>query len=245
MRPVRRGASPIAGDFDPYAKAQPYLISRLGGYCSYCERRVATQLAVEHIQPKGVAAYAHLIGRWDNYLLGCVNCNSTKKDKDVVLADVLLPDRDNTFTAFTYQPDGTVVPSAACVALGLNQKARDTLALTGLDKRISVAVDENGRQVAIDRVSQRMEVWAVAEDAKLDVDANQGNDAVRRGVLRTAKGYGFFSIWMVVFHDDQDMRNRLIDAFDGVRSSGCFDPVTSASISPAPNPDALPHGGKV
>lgn len=245
MRPVCRGASPIAADFDPYAKAQPYLISRLGGYCSYCERRVATQLAVEHIQPKGLPAYAHLIGRWDNYLLGCVNCNSTKKDKDVVLADILLPDRDNTFAAFTYKPDGTVVPSAVCTALGLNQKAKDTLALTGLDKRISVAVDENGRQVAIDRVSQRMEVWAVAEEAKSDVDANPGNDAVRRGAIRTAKGYGFFSIWMTVFQNDRDMRNLLLDAFDGARGSGCFDPMTTAPVSPAPNPDALQDGGKL
>lgn len=245
MRPVRRGASPIAGDFDPYSKAQPYLISRLGGYCSYCERRVATQLAVEHIQPKGLPAYVHLIGCWENYLLGCVNCNSTKKDKGVVLTDILLPDRDNTFVAFTYQADGTVIPSAACVALGLNQKAKDTLALTGLDKRISVAVDENGKQVAIDRASQRMEVWAVAEEAKSDVDANPGNDAVRRGAIRAAKGYGFFSIWMTVFHNDQDMRNRLIDAFGGTRGCGCFDPVTATPISPAPNPDALPGGGKL
>lgn len=245
MRPVRRGSSPIAGDFAPYSKAQPYLISRLGVYCSYCERRVATQLAVEHIQPKGLAAYTHLIGRWSNYLLGCVNCNSTKKDKDVVLADILLPDRDNTFVAFTYQADGTVVPSAACAALGLNQKAQDTLALTGLDKRISVAIDENGKQVAIDRVSQRMEVWAVAEEAKSDVDANPDNEAVRRGAIRTAKGYGFFSIWMTVFHNDHEMRNRLIDAFDGTRDSGCFDVVTATPVSPAPNPDALPGGGKL
>ncbi|MFZ2853976.1 MAG: HNH endonuclease [Rhodocyclaceae bacterium] len=245
MRPVCRGDSPIVGDFSPYTKAQLYLFSRLGGYCSYCERRVATQLAVEHIQPKGLAAYAHLIGRWDNYLLGCVNCNSTKKDKDVVLADVLLPDRDNTFSAFTYQPDGSVVPSADCAAMGLNQKAKDTLALTGLDKRISVAIDENGKQVAIDRVSQRMEVWAVAEEAKSDVDAHPDNTAVRCGAIRTAKGYGFFSIWMAVFNNDQDMRNRLIDAFDGTRNSGCFDPATTAPISPAPNPDALPHGAKL
>lgn len=245
MRPVRRGASPVMGDFEPYSKAQSYLIARLGGYCSYCERRVATQLAVEHIQPKGLAAYAHLIGRWNNYLLGCVNCNSTKKDKDVVLTDILLPDRDNTFMAFTYQPDGKIVPSDACTALGLNQMAKDTLALTGLDKRISVTVDENGKQVAIDRVSQRMEAWAVAEEAKSDVDANPGNDAVRRGAIRTAKGYGFFSIWMTVFQNDQDMRSRLIDAFDGTRDSGCFDPMTTFPVSPAPNPDALPYGGKL
>lgn len=245
MRPVCRGNSPIVGDFDPYTKAQPYLISRLGCYCSYCERRVATQLAVEHIQPKGLAAYAHLIGSWNNYLLGCVNCNSTKKDKDVVLADVLLPDRDNTFAAFTYQRDGSVVPSNTCVAMGLDQKAKHTLALTGLDKHISDAIDENGKQVAIDRVSQRMEVWAIAEDAKSDIDDSPGNDALRRAAISIALGYGFFSIWMAVFKNDQDMRNRLINAYSSTRDSGCFDPVTTEPISPAPNPDALSDGAKL
>lgn len=245
MRPVRRGASPWAGDFEPYDKAQPFLISRLGSYCCYCERRIATQLAVEHIQPKGLPAYAHLIGKWENYLLACVNCNSTKKDKEVVLADILLPDRDNTFAAFTYEPDGTVVPSIASIAAGISQKARETLALTGLDRRISLSTDENGKQVALDRVAQRMEVWAVAEEARSDVVASPGNEAVQRGAVRTAKGYGFFSIWMAVFHDNPAMRDCLIDAFESTRGSGCFDLTTTDAISPAPNFDCLPNGGKI
>src|SRR5690348_5769226 len=95
MRPVCRGAAPQAHDFDPYDAAKPYLVGRMGLYCSYCERRVVTQLAVEHIQPKkGPHGHPHLIGRWENYLLACVNCNSAKGDKNVVLADVFLPDRD-------------------------------------------------------------------------------------------------------------------------------------------------------
>lgn len=73
MRPVVRGASPQAGDFKNYRDAFAELAGRIGMFCSYCERRIATQLAVEHIQPK--ALYEHLQGRWDNFLLGCVNCN--------------------------------------------------------------------------------------------------------------------------------------------------------------------------
>jgi len=121
------------------------VVSRLGLYCSYCERRVVTNLAVEHIQPKdGPHGHPHLIGRWENFLLACVNCNSTKRDKNVVLANVFLPDRDNTFAAFSYLPDGTVQP-AATLATALMGKASDTLALTGLDKKISVALDEHGK----------------------------------------------------------------------------------------------------
>jgi len=245
MRPVCRGPSPQAGDFDPYDAAKPYLIARLGSYCSYCERRVVTQLAVEHIQPKkGTHGHPHLIGCWHNYLLACVNCNSAKGDKQVVLADLLLPDRDNTFAAFTYLPDGTVQP-AAVLAQPLIELAKGTLALTGLDKPIQEAMDENGKLVAIDRVSQRMEAWAIAEEVKADVDAQPDNGAIRRGAVNTARGYGFFSIWMTVFGNDADMRHRLIDAFEGTRDSGCFDAETWEPISPAPNPDQLSDGRKL
>jgi uncharacterized protein (TIGR02646 family) len=108
MRPVSKGTSPEPGDFEDYEDAKPYLLSRLGHFCSYCERRIATNLAVEHIQPKGLPQYAALERNWDNFLLGCVNCKSTKGDKDVPLDKFYLPDRDNTFAAFDYQPDGTV-----------------------------------------------------------------------------------------------------------------------------------------
>lgn len=73
MRPIERGPSPRATDFDDYRDAFPELASRLGSYCSFCERRIPTNLAVEHIQPKALPAYAALVGRWDNFLLACVN----------------------------------------------------------------------------------------------------------------------------------------------------------------------------
>jgi uncharacterized protein (TIGR02646 family) len=244
MRPIRRRASPRAHDYSNYADAQVELIARLGPYCSYCERKIATNLAVEHIQPKGVPAYAHLIGRWENFLLACVNCNSTKGDKVVALSEVFLPDRDNTGAAFTYLPDGTVHPSEAVVVAGLEEIAKATLKLTGLDKQIVVAQDENGKQIAIDRVTQRLEAWLIAEEAKADVDSNPGNAAVRRGAVRTAKEGGFFSIWMTVFHQDIPMRQHLIDAFQGTRLSGCHHAVTSAHVSPHPNDDGLADGGK-
>jgi uncharacterized protein (TIGR02646 family) len=244
VRPVRRGPSPVTKDFDDYTKALPDLIARIGRYCSYCERPILTQLAVEHIQPKSLPKYEHLRGRWENFLLGCVNCNSTKKDKDVQFSAMLLPDRDNTFAAFTYRSDGSIVPAAG-LADPVQQQARDTLALTGLDKRPANVLDENGKRVAIDRISQRMEVWAKAEEARADVLANPANEAVRKMVVRLALAEGFFSIWMKVFEGEPAMRNRLIDAFASSRASGCFDAVTGASISPAPNPDALPDGGKI
>jgi hypothetical protein len=174
-----------------------------------------------------------LTGIWTNFLLACVNCNSTKGKKAVVLSDILLPDRDNTFAAFTYTMDGRVELSSIAINNRLSNLAQNTLSLTGLDKN------------ATDRVSQRLEVWAVAEEAKADIDASPNNNAIRRGAIRTAQGYGFFSIWMKVFENDADMRNRLIDAFAGTRDSGCFDPITTAIITPAPNSDQLANGGKL
>lgn len=241
MRPVLRGESPRAVDFADYRDAFPELVARLGMFCSYCERRIATQLAVEHIQPKGLPAYARLEGCWNNFLLGCVNCNSTKADKDVVLADVALPDRDNTAAAYKYTMDGRVALSDRLTAAQQEIAAR-TLELTGLDKRASAVHDENGRLVAIDRVAQRMEIWLIAQDSKDDLQANP-NDVFRRQIARTAVGHGFFSIWMTVFEDDPNVRKLLIDAFPGT-AKDCFDPETTKHICPRPA-NGLADGSKI
>lgn len=242
MRPVRRGLSPRPGDFAKHEDAKPHLVSRLGLYCSYCERWIPTNLAVEHIQAKSDPKYAHLIGRWENFLLGCVNCNSTKLAKDVRPAKVLLPDRDNTFAAFIYSPDGGVEPAPK-----LDPKQRKlalaTLELVGLAKS-QPSIDSNGKMVALDRTAQRMQAWLAAEDAKSDLDTGPSNDVLRNRIVAHAKATGCFSIWMTVFAHDRDMKQLLIDAFPGTRDSGCFDSRTGDSVSPAPNPDNLPSGGK-
>lgn len=215
----------------------------MGRYCSYCERPISTQLAVEHVQPKGLPRYAGLKGRWDNFLLSCANCNSTKKDKDVALTEVLLPDRDNTHAAYVYPADGRV--EVATSAEGVRAQASATLSLVGLDKRISEVRDENGKLVAMDRASQRLEAHGVAEAAREIVARNPDSDDVRQLVVQNALATGFFSIWMAVFAEDVDMRRRLVSAFPGTRDSLCFHPDTFQLVSPAPNPDGLPGGSKI
>ena len=244
MRSIRRGASPRQGDFSNYRDALPDLVSRLGMYCSYCERYVATQIAVEHIQPKGLPAYQPLQGRWENFLLACVNCNSTKKDKPVSLSDVLLPDRDSTVAAYLYSADGEIQVSSDLNAHA-QQLAQSTLALVGLDQRGLAIADANGRLIALDRVKQRMLAWLKADRAKQLFALQPDNAAVAEMVVHLAQATGFFSIWMEVFRAEPEMRRRLIDAFPGTRESGCFDPQHSKPIQPAPNPHHLPHGGKV
>jgi len=240
MRPVHRGLSPKSHDFVNYRDALSELVSRLGPYCSYCERMIVTQLAVEHIQPKALPQYAALEGRWENFLLACVNCNSTKKDKDFALPNTLLPDRDNTFAAYQYTADGVVKPVFNGVAM---RDAQALLKLVGLDKAISKARDSNGKLVAIDRVAQRMEAWACAEEAKAAVNGSPHYAKVRELAVKLAAKSGFFCVWMAVFDGDAHMRSRFIDAFSGTQR-GCFD-ASTRPISPCPNPDGLPHGGKV
>jgi len=240
MRPVTRGQSPRADDFGDYRDAFGELVSRIGIFCSYCERRIATQLAVEHIQPKGLPAYAHLERRWENFLLGCVNCNSTKSDKDVILEGLLLPDRDNTAAAYDYTMDGKVTVRGDLTP-AQQAMAGQTLTLTGLDRRASSVLDSNGKLVAVDRVAQRMEVWLIALESKSDLYLHP-NDAFRRQIARTAVGHGFFSIWMAVFDGDVAVRKLLIEEFQA--ASDCFDPDRTATISPRPA-NGLAFGGKI
>lgn len=240
MRPIERGQSPRATDFNDYRDAFPDLVSRQGNYCSFCERRIPTNLAVEHIQPKGLPAYAALVGRWDNFLLACVNCNSTKGDRDVVLADVVLPDRDNTAHAFTYAADGSVTANAT-YPQPLSLKADATLALCGLDKAASSVRDANGRFVAIDRSRQRQDAWAIAEDAKASL-ATARTPVMIQLVVKLALAQGFFSVWMTVFASDPDVRLALIAAFPGTATS-CYRLFSTLLVSPRPAP-ILPGGGK-
>lgn len=242
MRPVVRGDSPQAVDFVNYRDAFGELAARIGMFCSYCERRIATQLAVEHIQPKnGPHGRPDLERRWENFLLGCVNCNSTKGAKDVVLANLLLPDRDNTAAAYEYTMDGKVKLAAALTATQ-STLATNTLTLVGLDKRLNQVLDSNGQLVAVDRVAQRMEVWLIAQDSKDDLQTNP-TDTFRRQIARTATGHGFFSIWMTVFQNDPTVRKLLIKEFAGT-ATDCFDPTTTQIITPRPA-NGLPDGSKL
>lgn len=45
---------------------------------------------------------------WNNFLLGCPNCNSVKGDADVADESALWPDRHNTMLALAYSRGGFV-----------------------------------------------------------------------------------------------------------------------------------------
>lgn len=207
MRPVDKGTAPVAA-YKNYADAAPHLEQRIGRYCSYCERYIATNLAVEHVQPKSLVQAMALA--WSNFLLACVNCNSCKGNKPVALADYLWPDSDNTLQAFEYGVGGVVGPRPTLSAQ-LRAKAQATSILVGLDRVPGSASPPTQSDL---RWLKRFETWRKANDA-LGRLARADSAELREQVVETATATGLFSIWWTVFAADADMQARLRVGFIG------------------------------
>jgi uncharacterized protein (TIGR02646 family) len=220
MRPVDKGINNTA--FKVYKDAKDDLLTRIGRYCSYCERKVS--LAVEHINPKSV--HASQTTDWDNFLLGCWNCNSTKGIKDPQTQDFLFPHTHNTAYAFCYDMGGRVRVNPALTDAE-KQMAQDTLEMVGLDR-----VPPPDPQRKDDRWIDRREAWRIAEEEKQSL-AN--GTTTRENILKLAVPTGFFSVWMTVFADDAQMCTLLIQAFPGTHPR-CFDEgrVVSSLAFPLP-----------
>ncbi len=229
MRPIERGGCPTdktgaPKKFREYQDARGHLIDRLGEYCSYCEMHLDASLAVEHVQPKSVPTSAHLALVWDNFLLGCTNCNSTKGDKQITLDDYYWPDRDNTVRAFEYFKGGIVRVSGSLTP-AQQQRAQKTLELTGLERR-----PKNNPSASDRRWLNRSQAWDKAERARERLKKHDTSE-MREQIVETAETNGFWSVWMTVFRDDRDMLDRLIKAFPGTCQS-CF----NSQYNPVPRP---------
>lgn len=211
MRPVERGSCPtdaegIAKIFREYQDARGDLISRLGEYCSFCEARLGASLAVEHKLPKNL--HPQLEKDWNNFLLACTNCNSTKGKKNIVLTDYYWPDRDNTARAFIYLTGGLVHVNKNLTDAEQPQ-ALKTLHLTGLDK-----TPINNPTMSDRRWLNRREAWDSAERSLKNLKSND-TPCMREQIVELARAKGFWSVWMTVFRDDKDMLERFINAFEG------------------------------
>ena len=207
MRPVDRG--PVPQDetgrsrrFRPYRNAKAELLERLGGYCSYCERR--GDLHVEHVIPKDCRT--DLEEAWTNFLLACVNCNSIKGKRNTSRDGYLWPDEDNTWAAFEYLPEG-IVRVAGSLSEHERARAEELSKLVGLERR--PGRDLRARDL---RWSKRGEAWGVARVAR---QRYQENPDVVDLVIDLAKAHGFWSVWMTVFAEHSEVRDRLQREFPG------------------------------
>ncbi|MBS2039592.1 HNH endonuclease [bacterium] len=217
MRPVCRGDAPRV--YSRYQDAGDDLKSRLGDYCSYCERRLSVSLAVEHISPKKLDPDSETT--WENFLLGCANCNSVKGKKATNVHDWLWPDRDNTFLAILYKEGGFVEP-AKSLSSALKAQAQNLLDLVGLQKH--GASPKRKPRRGDKRWMDREQAFATALRSK------SGYEKIPPGarpeylslLLDAAVGIGFFSCWLTVFKDYPEVCTNLIARMPGT-ATDCFD----------------------
>ncbi len=220
MRPVDKGKAPDRV-FNDYQDAEPYLEERIGAYCSYCEFPIEHVPEVEHKESK--AAGGALL-EWDNLLLSCKYCNTRKKDI-VAKGDkgkYLWPDEDDTFHAFLYEDDIPGLNEQYLQRQGSNvrQKANNLFQLIRLDN-FPVTPKEKDR-----RYRNRNEARNYAKVSK------EGWDKVKKTQVRSdylrqigmlAKSSGFFSVWMCVFKDDDEVKRMLVETFEGTKAEYCLD----------------------
>lgn len=220
MRPVERGPCPkdeTGGKrvFPEYADARSHLINRMGDYCSFCEMQLSASQAVEHIQHKN--GNPELEREWDNFLLACPSCNSTKGTKVDTVGDVsrrLWPHLHRTFDLFIYTTGG-VVHLAPLDDPTLAARARETEFMVGLTRRPGAGLfEEQVRRGSDNRWNKRREAWDKAVTARTTL-SEVDTETVRRCILDTAHATGFWSVWMTVFRDDAQMQGALCETFRG------------------------------
>ncbi len=228
MRPIERGPCPLDSSgkkvvFQEYAHARPKLLANLGEYCSYCEIQLS-YLATEHIRHKN--HNPKLEREWSNFLLACPSCNSTKGTKIDTQADVddrLWPHLHRTFDAFDYGPGG-VVRVRTTGDPRFVARAKATAAMVGLCKRPGSGLTaEQVLRGSDPRWKKRWDVWKTATDMREDLRESDSLK-LREFALKCARLSGFWSVWMTVFGDDEQMRLALCrpDVFPGTAPKRVF-----------------------
>lgn len=169
---------------------------------------------------------------WGNLLLSCSYCNSRKSEK-VKKGESnkwLWPDQDNTFLAFTYKNGIPALNEHYLNSLGTDTFEKAKAIFEGLALDYCPGGDEpqpqNHKKKYVDkRWMTRFETLTIAENAKELWDKCQDDESRTtqlKNITALAGGYGFFSIWMMVFEDVDIVKNALIHTFPGT-SMECFD----------------------
>lgn len=222
MRPVDKGHKDK--EYKPYTTAKRELFEAIGPYCSYCEREIEHMGAVEHKQPK--SKVPELEYSWDNFLLGCVNCNSIKNASEINdsnINDFVWPDIDDTYHMIQYDPV-TLMPSPAD-HLNEHDKARVSrlIKLVGLNRAIPKESTKNYLKASDTRVEDRIKVAADAKSYK-QAYLNLQDDAKPAFVEQLkilVKYSGYWSIWMHELEEIPEIKDALLSCLPGTRTD-CF-----------------------
>lgn len=193
MRCVDKGVN--LTPYTKYRDAMPYLVERIGAYCSYCEMEISNEPDVEHVSPKSLGGAALLL---ENFLLGCKKCNKIKNNNNPTRANHLWPDEDNTFVAFEYVNEIVVRPAGFILGTPTEALARNTLNLTGID-RLPKNIARPSKKIILDRRWQkRKEAWGRAGIALNRWRMNPTIELCEQ-IADTAVSLGFYSIWVKFF----------------------------------------------
>jgi hypothetical protein len=215
--PVDSHGDPLV--YAEYGDAKYDLVQRLGPFCTYCERRLATHIAVEHIEARYLGG---AVIDWNNFLLACTNCNSSKGIKPLP-NPCFLPDRFNTAYAFEYGPGAMIAANVALASPQETTAANDTLDLFGLRSLMPMAPRQPDR-----RWDDYIERWGNAE-ISLQRWQSKPTSELREQIAETAQACGAFSIYMTVFKKEPAVRQEILDRFQKYNTRlRCFD--TNANV---------------
>ncbi len=199
--------------YDPYGNAKMPICGNIGNYCSYCEcHERESSLAIEHIVPKSQGGDEKA---WNNFLLSCTICNSTKGITVISSSQCHFPHLNNTFLSFIYDQTGRIRVNPN-IPLQSQEKANNLLKLTHLDRFPSTSEIPSPKDF---RWQERYECWNTATKLKEYYLLKKISED---DIIKAAKREGNWSIWFTVFSGMDAILSRLISDFPGT-SSECFD----------------------
>jgi len=219
MRPVDKGEAPKV-KFRMYQDAEPYLEKQIGAYCSFCEFNIQHVPEVEHRESKSTGGDEL---NWNNLLLSCKYCN-TRKGTHVKQGDkenYLWPDEDDTFAAFSYKEilpaiNKNYLRDAGCVNF---IKAKNLFKLIKLDNQPTKPNDKDRRFFARNEARN----YAIESiNGWKKIAATTDKESYLATIISLAKSSGFFSTWMEIFKEEEEVKTVLIQSLPGTRVS-CFE----------------------
>jgi len=212
MRPVNKGSWPTTPvrslkiKFTDWSKAIPILKQRTGWYCHLCEMRVTNALAIEHIKPK--EHFSKLESHWDNFLLICNHCNSSKLAKVPQASyrrKYYWPHLNNTLLAFEYGHKLPFISPAANLSKPQRARAVRLIRLYSLNKQVNSNGESDTRWI------EKMSALKDAIDSLIEY---QNSKITVESITRLAKKTGFFAIWLSIFNNTPQVKEALINCSD-------------------------------
>ena len=222
MRPINQGGKPDK-HVTQYRDYFDDIKTRIGRYCSYCERRMPDgELHIEHVRPKSMSEEYKLC--WHNLLLACFTCNS-KKDKcdtnlrnvnDLNIDEYAFPHIYDTYHLIDY-PAPTYMPVCSPIARPeYKLKVEKLFGLLQMENNAGRTEEELMEENGIP--SLRISAGISASELRKDLGDTPSDEAIvcaQKKIAREIERFGFWSVWMKEFEGIQTIRDFLLDIIPG------------------------------